>query len=1079
MRKSKKTLAILAIIAMVLMMIPVQAFADTAASNRLADADRVGTAIAIANNGWTTASTVIVAPADDANLVDALAVAPLAGQENAPILMTYKDGLDAKVAAEIAALKATKVIAVGALSDATVAQLQAISGVTVTTVKGADRFETAAKVAAMLTSPAGTFVVAYNGLADALSAASFAAANKYAILIADTNGALPASEAVVGSKTYTVGGQVAAITGATSFAGADRYATNDAVLKGLTYQYSKVYVANGETLVDALAGSALAAKTQSPIILANTTGATAAAGVNANLTASSQVIAFGGAAVVPDAVLGSVVYTAPAALTVQTASAVNLNSIKVVFAQPVDETAAETPGNYTLGGVDLTGADKFDLQSDKQTLMITLDVAKAQFATAIFKVKGNVVYSKDLLTTVPSSETTLTFSDVTVPTVKAVTTSGNKKVTVEFSEPVKMTAGYLAAAGTNYQIDGQNIVNLGFTVPAVPVSQTTVNGYVTKLDLNFASALTAGNHTLTVSAGSSTDLIDAAGFKVAKATSDFTVGTATGVPSVVSVTGQNNGTVYVTYDREMDANATTTTKYTFDGSFADVTAASFKSGTNSTVVKLTAGTVVKGANVLQITKDVKDVYGNQLDPDNDLRIAFTASDDTVKPTVTSVTVITNTKVRVKFSENVSSSYATNVNNYTLKDSSGTTIAIAAGNIVAVPVGNSDTYEITTPTLTGSNYTLKIKNIVDLAATPNAIDEYTATFSGSDDVAPTVSSVMAGASGSTSKVAVVFSEAMDATTITNLDNYAYEDNKLAPADHVLPSGTTISAGADNKSVLITFPSAYTVNGAANTEYSVMKVRIANVRDVAGNILASIATPFTAVAAYGSGADHATYSAKTFKLTADSSSVTAQFDFNQAITNLSIADFTVAGQAPDTGYMTGKTVVLNFTTAAKITAIKAAGASAVLLTVAAPASTNVYGTPITPYTVALGTGITVYDDQIAPKLLGIADADGVGAANDTITLTFSENIDDTIAGLYTDDFTFERAGQLLDVKSATVAGANVTFNFDGATFAAGDAVKITIKAVSSKINIQDLEDAYGDQNKYVPATADTNGSKSVTP
>lgn len=337
MRKTKKALASLAIAGMVLSMAPMSVFGATDVT-RLSDADRVGTAIAIAANGWTSADNVIVVPADDANIVDALAAAPLAGQLNAPILVTYKGALDPKVQQKIVDLKAKNVYAVGALSADTVASLKAISGVNVTALQGADRTETAAKVAAQLTNIKGSFVVAYNGVADAMSAASYAAANGYSILVENPDGTLPTNEAAYkGAKQYTVGGQ-AKLDGATALAGADRYATNDAVVKALDYKYDKVYVANGESLVDALAGASLAAKTNSPIVLANATKA--ATGVNDKVTASTQVIALGGVGAVPESVRTQVGKQAPTGtVSVQSVKATSASSIKVVFsAAPADTT---------------------------------------------------------------------------------------------------------------------------------------------------------------------------------------------------------------------------------------------------------------------------------------------------------------------------------------------------------------------------------------------------------------------------------------------------------------------------------------------------------------------------------------------------------------------------------------------------------------------------------------------------------------------------------------------------------------------------------------------------------------------
>ena len=175
MKKTKKALATLAIVGMAATLVPFNVFASTGVTTgRIAGADRVATANLVADS-FTTATTAILAPSADANLVDALAAAPLAGKTS-PILLTSNGSLDAATKAELTKLGVTKVYAVGALSQAVVDEVTAM-GITATPLKGADRIGTAAAISAQLTNPAGSFVVGYDALADALSVASYAAAN--------------------------------------------------------------------------------------------------------------------------------------------------------------------------------------------------------------------------------------------------------------------------------------------------------------------------------------------------------------------------------------------------------------------------------------------------------------------------------------------------------------------------------------------------------------------------------------------------------------------------------------------------------------------------------------------------------------------------------------------------------------------------------------------------------------------------------------------------------------------------------------------------------------------------------------
>jgi hypothetical protein len=235
--------------------------------------NRVLTSIAISQQGWSSADTVILAPGADANLTDALTVAPLAYQKNAPILLSVDTTIDPAILAEIQRLGATKIIAGGALSDTLIEQLRTIlPNVAIETLRGADRFATASLINAKITNIQGTIVVGYNAIADAVSIASWAAANAYAIQIANPDGSANPPSYGSGNASgtnYILGGPtlVRDIPGYTRIYGADRYATNLALRQALDFNNETIYTADGNTLVDALTGSVLAAKTRSAIVL--------------------------------------------------------------------------------------------------------------------------------------------------------------------------------------------------------------------------------------------------------------------------------------------------------------------------------------------------------------------------------------------------------------------------------------------------------------------------------------------------------------------------------------------------------------------------------------------------------------------------------------------------------------------------------------------------------------------------------------------------------------------------------------------------------------------------------------------
>ena len=338
MNKTKKALASLAIAGMVLSMAPVSVFAADE-DTRLAGADRYLTSIKIAEKAYASADTAVVAAGNPNNLVDALAAAPLAAQEDAPIYLTDKADMNDDVVKSMKALGVDKVIVVGAAASKAVVDELKAAGFSVEEVKGAGRVETAEAINKKLTAPAGTFVVGYDGVADAMSVASYAAANNYAIVVANQNGTPNGTV----DADYIVGGttRVKDIAGAKRLAGADRYDTNKQVIAELDFDFGKVYVGNGLTLADALVGSVLAAQTNSPIAL--TDGKTVKADVASNLTDDSVIVALGGTAAVSNAVVDAVKNPpSTGVFEVESVKASAANAIKVTFGKAADDVEKVT-----------------------------------------------------------------------------------------------------------------------------------------------------------------------------------------------------------------------------------------------------------------------------------------------------------------------------------------------------------------------------------------------------------------------------------------------------------------------------------------------------------------------------------------------------------------------------------------------------------------------------------------------------------------------------------------------------------------------------------------------------------------
>jgi len=244
---------------------------------RVAGADRIATSVRISQVGFpnkSSATAVVLARADD--FADELAGGPLAARFQGPLLLTPTAGLTDTVRTEI-----QRVLAVGhtvyllggtdAISATVGTDLQAL-GYTPVRVDGADRYDTAVKIANILGDPPTVFEVDGTNFPDGLSAGPAAALSHGAILL--TAGHTPAPETAQYLSThptdvrYAIGGPAAAADPtAQPLVGADRYATSIVVANQLFASPSIVAIASGVAFPDALSGGALAGIDGAPMLL--------------------------------------------------------------------------------------------------------------------------------------------------------------------------------------------------------------------------------------------------------------------------------------------------------------------------------------------------------------------------------------------------------------------------------------------------------------------------------------------------------------------------------------------------------------------------------------------------------------------------------------------------------------------------------------------------------------------------------------------------------------------------------------------------------------------------------------------
>lgn len=289
--------------------------------DRLAGNNRYETGSEIVSKGWTTSDYAVIASGE--GFADALCAAPLAKKYNAPILLTGKNTLDPNTKNQLERLEVKNVLVVGGagvVSDNVLSEIGKMD-IEITRISGSNRFETSLQVAKHLGDTSGIVVTNGFGFADALSIAPVAAQKGMPILLTDK---VDLSDQVKGflsnksyEKSYIVGGSgvvsdkiASQLHSVTRLGGSSRYGTNAAVLNHFAseFSYDKVYAASGQNYPDALSGSALAALSNSPLILVGTSiDPLVMASIRDEHYAYNNVIILGGTGVVSDSVVNKIV----------------------------------------------------------------------------------------------------------------------------------------------------------------------------------------------------------------------------------------------------------------------------------------------------------------------------------------------------------------------------------------------------------------------------------------------------------------------------------------------------------------------------------------------------------------------------------------------------------------------------------------------------------------------------------------------------------------------------------------------------------------------------------------------------
>lgn len=265
---------------------------------KLAGEDRYKTAIEVSKAGWSTASKAILV--NGTALADALSVAPLADEYNAPVLLTEKDKLNTDTLNELKRLGVKEVTIIGGTSVISSLQEETLksNGITVKRIAGNSRYETSTKIAETLKplyeakGKRKTVFIANGakGLVDATSVSS-PAGIKDAYILYSNGSNLDGIKSFIETSAddvYLIGGTSVISQGIENelksttnkaiyrINGTDRKDTNAKVIEKFFPQkdINTIYVAKDgmakeNELVDALAVGSLSSMKNSPILISS------------------------------------------------------------------------------------------------------------------------------------------------------------------------------------------------------------------------------------------------------------------------------------------------------------------------------------------------------------------------------------------------------------------------------------------------------------------------------------------------------------------------------------------------------------------------------------------------------------------------------------------------------------------------------------------------------------------------------------------------------------------------------------------------------------------------------------------
>lgn len=365
---------------------------SSASSLRISGSDRYQTAIEVVKTGWPTGSDSLILTTGE-NYPDALSAAPLAKKFDAPILLTHHDNIDNDTLNEIKQLGVNKIYVIGGNGVISDNVTNTLSDYSIQRIAGNDRFETAVDIAENLGPCSEAFIVTGEDFPDALSVAPIAAEKRIPVLLVAKN-YLPNSVKTYLTKhnitkTIVIGdSDIISSTVVSQLPNPERIKGLDCCDRCVNIinkfssdlDFTNIYLATALNFPDALAGSALAAKTSSPILLIYPVPDTSTQNLisdKSSLIKNQRIL--GGTAVISDHTLSNLSSGTNMASTTD-----NNQSNSTTIDTPVTTpTNTQTDTSANIGS---TISDGNDVESQ-------IKLALSGAATYVFKIQPNFDFS--------------------------------------------------------------------------------------------------------------------------------------------------------------------------------------------------------------------------------------------------------------------------------------------------------------------------------------------------------------------------------------------------------------------------------------------------------------------------------------------------------------------------------------------------------------------------------------------------------------------------------------------------------------------------------------------------------------